>query len=239
MKAKFYNYCGLKNQENRENWLQKTIKKIPKEETILDAGAGELQYKKYCKGLKYTSQDFGLYDGEGNEDALQTGEWDNSKLDIVSDIIDIPVKEKSFDNIMCIEVFEHLPEPKLAIKEFARILKPKGKLIITAPFCSLTHFAPYHFGTGYSKYFYEKFLEEYGFSVLEISHNGNYFEYIAQELHRIESMGKKYSKMNFLKKIMLKILIFPLLIFLNNLSKYDKKSNELLCFGLHILAEKR
>lgn len=238
MKDKFYNTCGLNNKRDRETWLKETIGKIPKGETILDAGAGELQYKKYCKGLKYSSQDFGQYDGEGNEEGLQTGEWDNSKLDIVSDIIEIPVKDKSFDNVMCVEVFEHLPQPQLAIKEFSRILKSGGKLIITAPFCSLTHFAPYFFATGYSRYFYEKFLNENGFKILQIEYNGNYFEYVGQELRRIHSMASKYSNIGFFKKLLLKVLIVPLLFLLQGFSKEDTGSQEILCFGLHILAEK-
>lgn len=238
MKFKLYPDFGSNNKANREIWLEKTLGNIPRGEAILDAGAGETQYKRFCEHLVYTAQDFGEYNGDG-EEGLQKSQWDNSKLDIVSDITDIPVKDRSYDNIMCIEVFEHLPQPQLAIKEFARIIKPKGRLIITAPFCSLTHFAPYYFSSGYSKYFYEKFLEENGFSILEISYNGNYFEYLAQELRRIPSMGRKYSQMNRVKKITIKVLIIPLLFLLQNLSKYDSRSNEMLCFGLHILAQKK
>ncbi len=235
--SRLYNYCGLKNLKDRERWLEKTIKNIPKGESILDAGAGELQYKKYCQNLKYTSQDFGQYSGEGDE-GLQMGKWDNSKLDIISDITNIPVEKNTFDNIMCVEVLEHIPEPQLAIKEFSRILKHNGRLIMTAPFCSLTHFAPYYYANGYSKYFYEKFLKESGFSILEINYNGNYFEYLAQELHRIVKTANKYSKINMFMKFIIFCLIFPLLIILNELSKKDKKSQEILCFGLHIIAIK-
>ncbi len=215
-----HNKVGLNNKETRESWLKKILEDIPKGESILDAGAGETQYRKYCRHLSYLAQDFGGYDGDG-EQGLQTGKWDNSKIDIVSDIISIPVKDNSFDNIMCIEVFEHLPQPQLAIKEFSRIIKPNGKLIITAPFCSLTHFAPYYFASGYSRYFYEKFLEEYGFSIVEISYNGNYFEYIGQELRRLRDMGLKYSKMGIFNKIALKILVPVFLIILAGLSKRD------------------
>jgi ubiquinone/menaquinone biosynthesis C-methylase UbiE len=235
--SKLYNFCGLKNVSARERWLKKTLKEIPSGQGILDAGAGELKYKKFCSHLKYVSQDFGQYTGEGNE-GLQTGTWDNGKLDIVSDIAEIPVDDGSQDNIMCIEVFEHLPQPQLAIKEFSRIIKKGGTLIITAPFCSLTHFAPYYFGNGYSKYFYEKFLKENGFEIEEINYNGNYFEYIAQELHRIIGAGEKYSKMTLAKKSVIAICILPLLIVLNQLSKNNKGSELLLCFGLHIKARK-
>jgi ubiquinone/menaquinone biosynthesis C-methylase UbiE len=227
---------GATNKTNRETWLESRLKKIPNGSRILDAGAGELQYKKYCSHLDYVSQDFGQYNGDGDDKGLQTGEWDNSKLDIVSDIAAIPEPDKSFDAIMCIEVFEHLPNPIAAIKEFSRLIKDDGIIILTAPFCSLTHFSPYHFYTGFNRYFYDKYLVENNFEIIEISHNGNYFEYIAQELMRIPSCANKYSNMNI--SIFSKLAIFKLLFTLKILSKKDKGSDELLCFGLHIVAKK-
>ena len=143
---------GTRNLEAREKWLKKTLKKVPSGSKILDAGAGELRYKKFCSHLNYVSQDFGQYNGGGDGRGLQKKRWDNSKLDIVSDITKIPAKDNAFDAIMCIEVLEHLPRPIKAIEEFARILKPKGKLILTAPFCSLTHFAPYYFTKNTAEY---------------------------------------------------------------------------------------
>lgn len=236
--SKLYNYCGLKNKQTREKWLEKTLASIPSGYSILDAGAGELQYKKYCSHLSYTSQDFGQYTGEGQE-GFQTGTWDNSQLDIVSDILDMPVPDSSFDAVMCIEVFEHISEPARAVKEFSRVLKKDGTLIVTAPFCSITHFAPYYFANGYSKYFYEKIFTEYGFEIKEISYNGNYFEYIAQELHRVGSMAQRYSGINSLVSFCIKCFFLPSLFLLNFLSHRSRQSEELLCFGLHVVAIKK
>lgn len=230
---------GTTNQKNRERWLEKTLKRIPPGKKILDAGAGELRYKKFCSHLKYVSQDFGQYNGEGNTEGLQTKTWDNSKLDIVSNIINIPVKNNSFDAIMCIEVFEHIPEPVKAMKEFDRILKPKGKLIITAPFCSLTHMAPYYFANGYSKHWYEKILKENNFTINKISFNGNYFEWLAQEIRRISNVEKRYTKLNLSESIINRIAFNIILRLLSKLSQNNKNSEELLCFGLNILATKK
>jgi ubiquinone/menaquinone biosynthesis C-methylase UbiE len=188
-------FVGTNNKLTRENWLKSTLEKIPSGYRILDAGAGELQYKKYCSHLDYVSQDFGQYDGDGDNKGLQTGKWDNSQLDIVSDITAIPEPDKSFDAIMCIEVFEHLPDPIAAIKEFSRLIKDDGVIILTAPFCSLTHFAPHHYYSGFNRYFYEKHLTENNFEIIEISLNGNYFEYMAQELMCIPSCANRYSGM--------------------------------------------
>ena len=112
--------AGTKNLTNRLEWLEAALKKIPAGSRILDAGAGELDQKKYCSHLNYVSQDFGQYDGKGDGVGLQTKAWDNSKLDIICDITAIPEPDASFDAIMCIEVFEHIPDPISAIKELLK-----------------------------------------------------------------------------------------------------------------------
>lgn len=143
---------GTTNEAIRVEWIQQTLKKIPEGLTILDAGAGESQFKKFCGHLNYIAQDFGQYAGTGKI-GLQTGAWDNSKLDVVSDIVSIPLPNSTIDAIMCTEVLEHIPNPVAALQEFVRLLKPGGFLLITAPFASLTHFAPYHFASGLSRFF--------------------------------------------------------------------------------------
>jgi ubiquinone/menaquinone biosynthesis C-methylase UbiE len=227
---------GTSNESTRVNWIEQTLKKIPAGLTILDAGAGECQFRKYCSHLKYISQDFGKYTGEGDV-GLQTGSWDNSQLDIISDITNIPLEHNSIDAIMCTEVFEHIPDPISAIKEFARILKPGGYLLITAPFASLTHFAPYHFASGFSRFFYEYHLNKYGFTIEDLQLNGNFFEYMGQESRRIKNIASKYSQIKL--NIFQKAIIHLNLLLLQNLSKNDKGSSELLCFGIHVFARKQ
>jgi ubiquinone/menaquinone biosynthesis C-methylase UbiE len=227
---------GTTNESARVKWIEETLKKIPEGLTILDAGAGELQFKKFCSHLKYIAQDFGQYSGDG-EIGLQTGSWDNSRLDIVSDIVSIPLPDHSLDAIMCTEVLEHIPDPVRAIKEFNRLVKPGGYLLITAPFASLTHFAPYHFASGLSRFFYEKHLSENGFEIKDLQLNGNFFEYVAQENRRIKTVAAKYAgkKINIFQKI----IIHLNLLVLQGLSKKDKGSSELLCYGIHVFARKK
>jgi len=227
---------GTTNESARVKWIEETLRKIPEGLTILDAGAGELQFKKFCSHLKYIAQDFGQYSGEG-EIGLQIGAWDNSKLDIVSDIVSIPLPDHSVDAIMCTEVLEHIPDPIGAIKEFDRLVKPGGYLLITAPFASLTHFAPYHFASGLSRFFYEKHLPENNFTIEILKLNGNFFEYIAQENRRIKFVAAKYAgkKINIFQKI----IIHLNLLILQSLSKKDKGSSELLCYGIHVFARKK
>ena len=226
---------GTQNESNRVRWLESILKSIPSGHSILDAGAGEQQFKKFCSHLNYTSQDIAEYTGEGDI-GLQTGTWQFGKLDIISDIIDIPRPDSSFDAILCTEVLEHIPDPAKAIIEFSRLLKSEGHLIISAPFCSLTHFAPYHHSSGFSRFYYEEHLSKNNFKIVNITPNGNYFEYLAQEIRRLPKVSKMYSGNVHRYKELLASRI--LLNSLQESSQNDSSSHELLCFGFHVHAIK-
>lgn len=225
------------NESTRIKWASEILKQIPSKSRILDAGAGEQQYKKFCDHLIYVSQDFAQYDPEQIDNGLQMDKWDYGSLDIISDITSIPEPNESFDAILCTEVFEHIPNPILAIKEFSRLLKKDGYLIITAPFCSMTHFAPYHYYSGFNSYFYKEHLYSNGFEILELRENGNYFDFLKQEISRIEFMAEKYTnkKSSFIEKKALGIVNRML----SKFSVEDNGSKELLNFGFHILAKKK
>lgn len=231
------NPVGTSNEATREAWLKRALAEIPAGARLLDAGAGEQKYKIWCTHLDYLAQDFGEYDGLGDNTGLQTGSWDQTKLDIVSDITAIPRPDASFDAVLCTEVLEHLPKPVAALEEFSRLLKAGGQLLVTAPFCSLTHFAPYHFYTGFSRYFYHTHLPALGFEIVEMQENGNFFEYLAQELRRLPEIATRYAKDGpsqaddeGLRQV---------LEMLGRFAAKDERSAELLHFGYHVKAIRR
>lgn len=107
-------YCG-----DRIRWTY--IKKyLPKTEggNLLDAGAGNLQYKPLAeyKGYKY----FGI-DNDPNSPADK------------GDLCALPYKDRMFDVILCIDVMEHIKDDVKAVRELFRVLKPEGKLILHVP----------------------------------------------------------------------------------------------------------
>jgi SAM-dependent methyltransferase len=221
------------NEENRQVWLKKTLANLPAGLLILDAGAGELRNRPMCGHLAYVSQDFCEYDGGGNGKGLQTGKWDTSLIDLVCDITSIPEPDASFDAILCSEVLGHVPDPTKALDEFARLLKPGGKLILTAPFASLVHLAPYHYCSGFSRYWYEHHLTQRGFHIEEITPNGDWFAYCQQELMRLGSMARRYGDWS-----------WPLAYALGVLGalyfkvRGGRRADDLACFGWQCVAVK-
>ncbi|VVC82112.1 class I SAM-dependent methyltransferase [Sideroxydans sp. CL21] len=223
------------NEEGRNRWLAETLSAIPPGLRLLDAGAGELRNKPLCSHLNYVSQDACQYEGKGDEKGLQTGTWDTSRIDLVCDIINIPEPNASFDVILCSEVFEHLPDAIKALDEFARLLKPGGKLIITAPFASFVHFAPYHYATGYSRYWYEYHLPPRNFEIQELIPNGDWFSYAKQEMLRLPGMARRYGDWCW----PLSYLVAGAGLIYFSLRGKSRMADEVACFGWHCVAVKQ
>lgn len=166
----------------RNAWIAGKADSLKAGSIVLDVGAGEGQYRKFFSHCEYKTQDFCQY--KGTTTGSQIENWTYNHIDYVSDIKEIPVSDASFDAIICTEVLEHVPEPIDALRELSRILVPGGKLFLTAPLGSGLHQQPFHYYGGYSPHFYEKFLKEFGFEILEIKPVGGLLKHVGQELHR-------------------------------------------------------
>ena len=108
--------------------IHETVENILKNEArgrILDVPAGEgalslrlknLGFEVFCSDL-YT-EIFKLPDTE-----IKRGNLDGR----------LPFDDNSFDYIVCVEGLEHIENPANAMREFARMLKDKGTLIVSVP----------------------------------------------------------------------------------------------------------
>lgn len=81
--------------------------------------------------------DVGVYNprrylGDGyitfGEDGTSTGE------DTKGDLLAMPFADASFDGVVLTEVLEHCVNPRAAIAEVFRVLRPGGLLLVTSPF---------------------------------------------------------------------------------------------------------
>lgn len=168
------------NQQNRDHWVASKAQTVPADAIVLDVGAGTCRYRKEFSHCNYETHDFKRYEGYRNNKEGRYGE-----IDYISDITAIPVPENSYDAVLCTEVLEHVTEPIAALQEIARILKPGGRLFITAPLGSGLHQTPYHFYGGFTPYWYRHFCPKSGLSVMEITPNGGFFKLLAQECARV------------------------------------------------------
>ena len=222
------------NDSNRVAWLADRLTELPSGNRILDAGAGEMRFKSHCAHLNYISQDFGKYNGAGDGKGQQTVTWDTIDIDLICDITSIPEPDSAFDAILCTEVLEHIPEPTEALDEFARLLKPRGRLILTAPFASLVHFAPYHYCSGFSRYWYEHHLAKRGFKIIELTPNGDWFSFCQQDLMSLGGFARKYGDWSWPLAYMISFLGAIYFKF-----RGGKQADDLACFGWQCVAIKK
>lgn len=66
--------------------------------------------------------------------------------DIIGDIHNLPLADKSYDAIICIAVLEHVENPIQAFKEMFRVLKPGGYLFVYVPFLYYYHAEKGYYG---------------------------------------------------------------------------------------------
>jgi SAM-dependent methyltransferase len=159
------------NLYNRQRWVAEQARRIPSGMRVLDVGAGIGQYRTVFAHCDYKTQDFG-------QEPATIGKY--TPLDYQSDIGAIPVEDRTFDVIVCTEVLEHVPHPDAALAEMARILKPGGRLLLTAPLASFLHQEPYHYYGGFTPHWYRKFLPDHGFDVESIVANAGFFSLLGQ-----------------------------------------------------------
>lgn len=123
---------------------------------MLDAGAGYGRYRDLFKLCAYQAQDFGQY--RGTQAGVMQDDWRYTKLDYECDITAIPAPDGSFDVILCTEVLEHLPAPILAVRGFARLLRPGGEVWLSAPLGSGLHQEPFHYYDSFTPHWYRRWL---------------------------------------------------------------------------------
>jgi SAM-dependent methyltransferase len=92
---------------------------------VLDVGAKQAPYRQYFSGCRFETVDV----------------RPEVKPDFVADVHKLAsvVPVDSFDLVICTEVLEHVENPRQAVEEIRRILKPNGTLLATTPFI-----VPYH-----------------------------------------------------------------------------------------------
>ena len=150
---------------------------------VLDAGAGDCRYEQSFSKHRYESADFCQVDKA------------YSDVTYVCDLRAIPVEDDRYDLVFCSQVLEHLPEPSEVLAELFRVLKPGGKLWLSAPLFFPEHEQPYDFYR-YTQFGFSHLLKKSGFEVEELGWLEGYFgtlsfQFRAAALH-LPTLPKHY-----------------------------------------------
>lgn len=152
-------------------FVEATAAQLPSGSLVLDAGAGECVYKHLFAHCQYKAIDLAVGDHA----------WNYGNLDYVAPLHDMPVGDCSFDAVLCTQVLEHLEWPRESVQEMFRVLKPGGRLFLTAPMAQGEHQIPYDFFR-YTSYGLRAICRHAGFNDIEVVPFGGLFSRWAYEL---------------------------------------------------------
>ena len=93
--------------------------------TILDIPAGEGALAERLAGIGFDVRCCDLYPEIFKLEGVEIRQGDLSGV--------LPYEDASFDDIVCVEGLEHIENPHQAIREFARLIKPGGSVIVSVP----------------------------------------------------------------------------------------------------------
>lgn len=144
--------------------VQLASQRLQDGQIVLDAGAGEAKHRRYFKRGRYLALDAGYGDAA----------WNYSGLDIRGDLEHIPLRNGSVDCILCMVVLEHTQDPRLVLREFARVLKPGGSLVMVVPFLWEEHQTPHDYFR-FTRYGMRSLLESSPFRIDLLRPMGGFF----------------------------------------------------------------
>lgn len=142
---------------------------VPAGALVLDAASGGQPYADLFAHACYESADF-----EQVEKAYGPTTY-------VCDLRSIPVADGRFDVIIFNQGLEHMPEPVAVLSELARVLKPGGKMLCTAPLFYEEHEQPHDYYR-YTRFAYEYMFPKAGFVVERIDWLEGYLGTVAYQL---------------------------------------------------------
>lgn len=168
-----------KSTEAQHNWLVYRIVSIAIEQAAATYASGRL-IDVGCGRKPWLSVFEPYVDEYVGVDHVGT-QHDISMADVVADAYDTTLEDATADTVILLAVLEHLEEPGLAVAETARVLRPGGHLILTAPMFWHEHEAPRDFFR-YTQFGLRHLAEKAGLDVVEIKPLSGFFVTFAQEL---------------------------------------------------------
>ena len=152
-------------------FAQQAGKSVAPGAKVLDAGAGDSPYRQYFQHTAYEATDHCKRDAR-----------EYPYVNYICDLTSIPVEENRYDLVLCTQVLEHVPWPREVLRELNRVLKPGGKLWISAPLFFEEHETPHDFFR-YTQFAWRHMLEHAGFEIERLEWVTGYFGTLSHQLN--------------------------------------------------------
>lgn len=204
----------------RRKYLNQNLKKLNLKGKIIDIG-----------GKKYNKRSDPKLDLKFVNEILYLNTDKSTNPDIIANAEKIPCESEYFDNILLIEVLEHLENPKKVLKECYRILKKNGFLYMSIPFLYPIHADPYDFQR-WSPTKINLVLKKLNFTNIQIYNMGGMYAVI-NDLIRFKIVNLNEG---IIKKILVRVYSVFILSFFLLLDKVFKK-NKSITTGYFVVAK--
>lgn len=185
---------GILNYSYRRRMIDEDLNKHGQfiKGTVVDVGGRKSKYKGFFR-----------IPAEKIKEIITVNIEKNVGADIIASAEKIPLPDNSADTVMMTEILEHLQNPKEAIKEAARLLKPGGYMIISTPFLYPIHADPDDYQRMTVSWFRKTIIEN-NLNMVEIKEQGFLFTVI------LDSFKKIISEIKFtLVRWMIALLFLP------------------------------
>ena len=127
--------------------------------------------------------------------------------DFVMDVTKLKFDNNSYDLVIMMEVLEHVKEPKKAISEIYRVLRPNGQLILSTPFILGIHDEPHDYYR-FTKYGLEYLLMDFK---IETEETNDFFHTILVLIGRLMRAKLRRDKIVGMITFILLLALYPIL----------------------------
>ena len=182
---------------------------------VLDVGCGRGQYRAYFNEHRYESCD------------REDGFFADDGADFTANIMKaIPRPAASYDAALLTEVLEHVPCPVTALRNVARILRPRGLLFISVPQAAGDHEQPEHY-FNFTQWGLEFVLKQAEFEIVDHFRLDGMGKYVG---NRIAKFGMiLYAQMSGISRVVIGIPLRATLmwlgVFATQFDRFDHTRN--------------
>lgn len=148
---------------------------LPAGARVADVGAGDSPYAELFDHVEYIATDWSESMHEGRS------------VQVVAPADDLPFEDGSVDAGLFTQVLEHVQDPPGVLAELFRILRPGGRLYLTAPLVWELHELPHDYWR-FTSGGLRLLLEEAGFADVGVEPRGDCFTTLAQLMRNVPAM---------------------------------------------------